>query len=526
MVSSALLDGAHLRSWARRAADELERRRLEINELNVFPVPDADTGSNMAHTISSAVAEADALGEDASFSEVAEALAIGAVRGARGNSGIVLSQVMRGIAQTPQDETSGAQVLADVLQSSVRFVDRAIAEPVEGTVITVLRAAATAAQQVVDDAADPARLEPLDVAEPATEAARKALANTPSQLPALREAGVVDAGGTGLVILLEALVEELRGGEAPARARESVDKQEAPELHSGPEAQACALEVLFFFRGDVAALEEALAPLGDSLVTARVAENEGKVHIHSRQAGAVIEQAYAMGEVWDVRLEVLPPAPATENPERLIIAVTPPGSLTQLYAEAGAVTVAPGEDVVSDMLAAVRRSRSQEIILLPNGLLTSANLASVEKATRAMEQTITLLPTVRLVSGIAALAVHDPNQPLATAAFTMTEAASEMRTAVAHRAERGALIQGGAVAKGDVVVTARGETLLIAEDPVDAVTRACTRLLQRGGEQVTILFDPDELGAAALEPLGDALGVEVMVYPADALGALAEIGVE
>lgn len=522
-------DGARLHAWARRAAAELDRRRAEINQLNVFPVPDADTGSNMAHTMLAAVEQADQLAPGADAAQVAEALAVGAVRGARGNSGVVLSQVMRGIAESIGDGAADARVVADALQNAVRFVDKAIAEPVEGTVITVLRAAAAAARQALLDVEG---ISLLQVAESATEAARTALANTPSQLEALREAGVVDAGGTGLVIMLEALLDEAQaapGGEAPGQG--GVDKQVPLPTHA-PEGTAAAIEVLLMFRGDVDALERAIAPLGDSLIVARSSNDEAKVHIHSRDAGQVVHTAYTLGTVSDLRLEALPPhtpPTAAASPKRLILAVTPPGSLTQLYTEAGAVAVEPGQDVISDILAAVRGSGADEIIVLPNGLLSSQNLAAVEKTTRAMEQSITLLPTVRLVSGIAALAVHDPDQPLATAAFTMSEAAGEMRTAVAHRAEKGALVPGGAVGKGDVVVTSRGELLLIDESPLTAVAGACRRLLEGGGEQVTILFDPAgeaALTADELRDLAPELGVDVMVYPADGLGACAEIGVE
>ena len=526
MAASPLLDGTRLLAWARHAADELDRRRVEINALNVFPVPDADTGSNMAHTMAAAVEEAEALGPGAGAEDVAEALAVGAVRGARGNSGVVLSQVMRGVAQSIAEDASEGVTVAEALGSAVGFVDRAIADPVEGTVVTVLRAAAAEAREVVEEADDPAALSLTDVAVPATDAARVALARTPSQLPALREAGVVDAGGAGLVVLLETLVGETAPA-APGLAGEAAPKDVDTHGLGGD----VALEVLFSFEGDLDALETALAPLGDSLIVARLNETAGRVHIHSHEAGRVVEAAYAAGAVSELRLEALPPAtaapaPATAAPRRLIIAVTPPGSLTTLYAESGAVTVAPGPEVISDMLAAIKHSQSDEIIVLPNGLLSSDNLAAVEKATRAMEQTITLLPTVRLVSGIAALSVYDETQPLATAAFTMSEAAGEMRTAVAVRAEKGALTQGGAVGKGDVVVTARGETLLIADRPADAVERACRRLLEHGGEQVTILFDSAELSAAELEELASALRVEVMVYPADGLEACAEIGVE
>lgn len=510
MSASPLSNGARLLAWAHRALSELERKRAEINELNVFPVPDGDTGSNMAHTMAAAVEAASELEDGAGLTEVAEALAVGAVRGARGNSGVVLSQILRGFAQAASYGVTEGEMLAVALTNAVGFVDRAIAEPVEGTIITVLRAAA--------DAARPnAHLPLADVAAAATAAAQDALRLTQTQLPALREAGVVDAGGAGLVAVLNTLTAEADGAGEP----EDVDKH-MPETH-GTQGE---LEVMFSFRGDLEALKGELAELGDSLIVAPLNDGEATVHIHSRDAGKVIETAFAAGEVADLRLEVLTSAVAAGAPERLIIAVTPPGSVTSLYAASGAVTVVPGPNVAADMLDAITRSGSNEVIVLPNGQLSNSELAAVENAARAVEQSITILPTVRLVSGIAALSVHDPAQPLATAAFTMSEAAGEMRTALAFRAEKGGLTLGGAVARGDVVVTSRGEHMLIADEPMDAVERACRRLLEHGGEQVSILFDPNELRADALEELAGKLGVDVMVYPADGLQACAEIGVE
>lgn len=510
MSASPLSDGARLLVWARRASGELERKRAEINELNVFPVPDGDTGSNMAHTMAAAVEAAAELPDGAGLTEVAEALAVGAVRGARGNSGVVLSQILRGFAQAASYGATEGEMLAVALTNAVGFVDRAIAEPVEGTIITVLRAAA--------DAARPNAHLPLhDVAAAATAGAQDALRLTQTQLPALHEAGVVDAGGAGLVAVLGTLTAEGEGEGPP----EDVDRQMS-ETH-GTQGE---LEVMFSFRGDLHALKGELAGLGDSLIVAPLNDSEATVHIHSRDAGKVIETAFSEGEVSDLRLEVLTSAVPAGAPERLIIAVTPPGSVTSLYAASGAATVVPGPNVAADMLDAITRSGSNEVIVLPNGQLSSSELAAVENAARAVEQSITILPTVRLVSGIAALSVHDPAQPLATAAFTMSEAAGEMRTALAFRAEKGALTLGGAVAKGDVVVTSRGEHLLIADEPMEAVERACRRLLEHGGEQVSVLFDPSELRADALEELAGKLGVDVMVYPADGLQACAEIGVE
>lgn len=469
------LDGPRLHAWAARAVAELSARRAEINALNVFPVPDADTGSNMTHTMEAALAEADRLPADADVAAVAAALASGSVRGARGNSGLVLSQVLRAVADSAARGSVDGDSIARSLTLAVTLVDRAFAEPVEGTVITVLRAAALAAESASGDL--------HAVATAALDAARTALANTPSQLDVLREAGVVDAGGTGFVVLLETLLAEIEGTE------------ELPQVEASPNGPAADLEVTFFFVGDLDCLQARIAPLGESLVIARADDTSGRVHIHSRTAGRVIETAFSAGAVSDLRLEVLPDAPQVDAPRRVVVAVTPPGSVAELYREAGAVVVAPGESVVSDILGQVRSSRAQELILLPNGLLDRRQLVSVERATHAFEQTFTIVPTSRLVSGIAALSVHDPEAPIGVAAYTMTGAAAAMRTAI----------------------------VATPTDSVEEATEAaCRRLLADGGEHVILLTGTE----VDVDKLDAALDVDVMAFPADGLGHLVEIGVE
>lgn len=516
-------DGPRLHSWASRAVAELSAQRDAINALNVFPVPDSDTGSNMTHTMQAALAEVETLpaAQRGDIAEVTKALAVGSVRGARGNSGVVLSQVLRGLSEAAVHERVDASVLTRTLEIAVTLVNRAIADPVEGTVVTVLRAAAVAARHAVDEGADL-----RSTAAAAVDAARVALAQTPSQLEVLREAGVVDAGGAGLVILLETLSAEIEGApskEAFVAWSDSVDG-EFPVSHGSPGE----LEVMFYFQGDLDALAAAIGPLGDSLLIARAEEEAGTVHFHTPDAGAVIEAAYGLGEVSRLRLEVLPGAPKIEQPARLIVALTPPGEIAALYRRVGAevVEIKPDEDAdydpVGEILGRIRASGAGEIILLPNGLLNRRQLAAVDKATHAFDQSITLLPTSRLVSGLAALTVHDSEQPLATSAYAMSEAASAMRTAVAVRAERAALTSAGACAKGDVLVEAHGQILQITETVDDAVLGAAKHLLGAGGEQVSVITDAD----LDSEALAEALHVDVMVYPGEGLGVTAEIGVE
>ncbi len=204
MLNIEYLDGPGLHRWVRSAVSELTARRAEINALNVFPVPDADTGSNMAHTMESALTEIEKLDEHelSDVSKVSAAMATGSVRGARGNSGVVLSQVLRGLAQSAAQGRIDGLCIQRALAMGNKFVVRAIDQPVEGTVITVLRAASIAAQQAATNSL-------ADVVYAATSAAQVALEKTPSQLAALREAGVVDAGAQGLVVLLENLLREV-----------------------------------------------------------------------------------------------------------------------------------------------------------------------------------------------------------------------------------------------------------------------------------------------------------------------------
>lgn len=475
------LDGSRLHDWATRAVAELSARRAEINALNVFPVPDADTGSNMAHTMEAALAEVEKLTGDPDAAAVTGALAVGSVRGARGNSGLVLSQVLRAVADSASHGRVDGSSIARSLILAVQLVDRAIAEPVEGTVITVLRAAAVAAESC-----DAAGGTLHQVVTAAVEAARTALANTPSQLDVLREAGVVDAGGTGFLVLLETLLAEIEGT--------AVHETTAVT----PAMPTADLEVTFFFSGDLDLLQSRINPLGDSLVIARADDTSGRVHIHSRDAGRVIETSYATGQVSDLRLEVLPDAPRVDAPRRVIVAVTPPGSVAELYREAGAIVVAPGEDVVSRILSQVRSSRAQELILLPNGLLDRRQLVSVERATHAFEQTFIIVPTGRLITGIAALSVHDADAPIGVAAYTMTEAAASMRT--------------------DIIPTTLNGSV------EDAVSGVCRDMLATGGEHVILLTGTGT--EVDVEKLTTDLGVDVLAFPADGLGHLVEIGVE
>lgn len=517
-MTTGTLGGQGLINWASRAVSLLSQHCEEINALNVFPVPDADTGSNMTHTMESALDEARKLSpeDQADAARVTAALSAGAVRGARGNSGVVLSQVLRGIATAAASGELDGLAIRESLNLALDMVLRAIVDPVDGTVVTVLRATVAAVNAAEDTSL---------VAQVATavDAARVALQKTPSQLEVLREAGVVDAGGQGFVLLLEALADEVNGTEWSAAALGT--------SHAGHGVPA-ELEVMFYIsEADIDQLTEQLNPLGNSLLIARDSETSGQVHIHSRVAGQVIEEAFALGKLEDLRIEVLPSAEQPPTLHRLILAIAPAGPIAKLYQEAGATVISrTGGDIVSQIVDTVRRAAVDEVILLPNGMLEYGELVNAELASHAIDSVMNILPTARLVSGIAALAVHDPGQPLAADTYAMAEAAGSMRTAVLTRADKSMLTQAGACSRGDILVTSGAELVLVSESIQDATEQIVLRLLQGGGELVTLLLT--DAAGAALDvdklrgSLGSRSGVDIMVYPAEGIDNLVEIGVE
>ncbi|MHA6521285.1 DAK2 domain-containing protein [Corynebacterium amycolatum] len=503
---SSQIGSAAIVGWVARGIDALQSRRDEINSLNVFPVPDSDTGSNMLATLSSAYEEAQKA--DASdVRAVTAALAAGAVRGARGNSGTVLSQVFRAVAEAASGSGIGVESVQHSLKLAVQHVSQAIANPVEGTILTVLRHVAIAAEEFEGDSIE-------ELADTIADAARDALAKTPSQLPALQQAGVVDAGGAGLVILLDALADEVSG-----RAAAPVD------LHvDAPHLATVEMEVMYLISlADTQAVEtlrERLNPLGNSLIIAGDAGNvetaQYMVHIHTVEPGAVIEAALDFGRPEGIRIEVLDEPETTPESTRILIAVVPDGPLKDLITSSGAIAISPtptsaptdraaiadqefADNVVTKALTAMRGA--DEVILLPNGLVSDQELADIEFAAAAANPTLAVVSTDSIPAGLAALAVHSAELPLAVAAYAMGEAANGTRTAVI-------------AADVDKPLT-------------DALTETISDLLAGGGELVTLLLgrgaedvDIEQVRARLDKP------VEVVAYDATGIDEPVQIGIE
>ncbi|KPI01406.1 DAK2 domain fusion protein YloV [Actinobacteria bacterium OK074] len=553
------LDALAVRTWCGLALEALGRAREEIDAINVYPVADGDTGTNLYLTVESACGAVEGVfaGYDAEamtkasagagngvppLADAVLAMAHGALMGARGNSGTILAQLLRGMAQVLAAESAAdGEGLRLALRRAADLAREAVAHPVEGTVLSVASAAADAAEAAGDDCAR--------VACAAHAGALAALGRTPGQLAVLGRAGVVDAGGRGLVAVLAALVETLTGEaprpvatQEPAAVPDPADVPECPDLPfdgDGP-----AYEVIYLLRADddaVTRLRERLDGLGDSLV---VVGGDGlwNVHVHVDDAGAAVEAGIEAGRPYRIRITHFGAgdvhtrrgdAPARERVQRAVVAVVPGEGLAGLYAEAGATTVLAraGEPPVGgELLAAIRRAHAREVVLLPNDTdLRQAAAAAAEQA-RAEGVRVALIPTRAAVQGIAALAVHESARRFDEDVVAMTSAAGATRYAELAVAERQSWTMAGICQAGDVLGLIEGDVAVIGSDLAATAETVLDRMLAAGGELVTLVVG-DEAPEAVAERLearvrASYLAVDTVVYRGGRQGALLLIGVE
>lgn len=506
------LDSALLTGWMRAALQALERHRAEIDRINVFPVPDGDTGTNLLLTMRSATEAA--TGPDRSPSALATALAGGALRGARGNSGLILSQVLKGLAEalsTVGDQPAGGgKVLADALARAHRLATAAVSRPRPGTVLSVLAAAATAARAAVTAgaAAGAARLDAA--AEAAAAAARTALHATPRQLPELRRAGVVDAGGLGLYLVLDALA-AMTGGRPEADELPTAEQtgEEPCRVHTrAPQDEIDRFEVMYLLSDStperVELLRSALDRLGDS-VTMVGGDGLWNVHVHTTDVGAVVEAGIAAGRPHGISVARFEDDPDAEPArERAVVMVVPGPELAELARSAGAEVVDEDSADAGTLFDAVVATGARHVVLLPYDVdLTEAAERAAARARKA-GQDVLVVPTASVLQGLAALAVHDPTRRPAEDVVAMADAAAGTRTGGLLVAEVEALTWVGPCEPGDVLGITDGEVVLIAPDLAVGALWLAHRMLTAGGEIVTAL-----LGADADPSLGEGLAADL-----------------
>ncbi len=516
------LSAADARRWAVVTRAALAARRAEIDALNVFPVPDGDTGTNLYLTFDGALdavrTENERAGrvEPSSLAEECSALARAMLLTARGNSGVILSQVVRGFAEAIAESgvaTADGPLVAAALARASERSWRAVTHPVEGTILSVAKAAAEAA-------AGSATL--AEATESALRGATEALALTTSQLPALQRAGVVDAGGAGYVLLLEALarVAHEDGGAGGLDAASFFDDQSlerrldwapqgagvrptdgtgAASSDEGAEAgEGPAYEVMYLLadadEDRVEGLKTTLDALGDSLLVVG-GPDLWNVHVHVDDAGAALEAGVAAGRPYRVKVTRFADHPRRRPATGVAVVACAAGpGLAAIFEDSGATVVSSGPGrraSAGQLLEAAREAHALTVILLPNDKDT---LLAAEAAADAAEQEGIDLHVVRsrtAVQGIAALAVFDPSVSAARNLAAMSSSAAATRNGAVTVASREALTSAGPCQRGDVLGVVGGDIVTVGGDLLEVAEDVMGRLLSSGGELVTVVAGED-----------------------------------
>ena len=534
------LDEAAVGRWSRAVVDSLSAARGRLDELNVFPVPDGDTGTNLLLTAEAGHAALTAALQDGDGRRESpwSVLARGAVLGARGNSGAILAQLLRGLADALADEPEvDGRVLTAALTSAAHTAYGAVADPEEGTFLTVARAGAEAAAAVVAEG----RTELADVVQAAADGALTALEATTGQLAALRDAGVVDAGGAGWCLVLDALVGTVTGVEPvrPPLGRRPVRPRRSPAQVPGPPPPGPGSEVQFLLADSdedaVARLQARLAELGDCLVVVGVDTPGGRewnVHVHVSDVGAAIEAGIEAGRPHRISVTPLAPvrAPAAAPGVRAVVALACSTGLADLFAGEGVIVLTAPVDEVDedDVLEAVLATGAEQVVVLPNHADATALAARAAGRAREEGRDVVVVPTRSAVQGLAALAVADPARRFGDDVIALAEAAAATRWAEVTVAEQEALTSAGRCRPGGVLGSAEGDVVVIGADLATVARDLLDRLLSAGGEMATLVVGEDRA-------LGDAVGahlaavhptVEVVRYEGGAGAVPLLVGVE
>ncbi|MFH1169637.1 MAG: DAK2 domain-containing protein [Chloroflexota bacterium] len=511
MKQTNAINGQALREMFSVATNWLEKSSADIDALNVFPVPDGDTGTNMLLTMRSTMEEA-YRAPDHSASAVTQAMARGALMGARGNSGVILSQVWRGLAQglAGKDSFAGAD-LAAALQQASSAAYKGISNPVEGTILTVIKAAAAAAQERA--ANGDAGL--LSVMEAAVTAANEAVANTPRLLAVLREAGVVDAGGQGLYTILEGGLRYLRGeAEQMQFRRPQIIVSDLPATTRLPQAIG-AEEIPFGYCTEFLLKGEKLEPddmkkklekKGESLIV--VGDDSAvRIHIHTLDPGGIVKFATRMGTMHQVSIRNMDEQhqdflemqkdrmPAVDM---AIIAVVSGDGLAEVFTSLGVASIVPGGQTMNpstkDILQAVEAVPAEKVIILPNNkniVLTASQVKTLTK------KTVEVVPTESIPQGVAALLAFDYEANLKTNGQIMKKALAGVRSVEVTQAVRSTKIAGLKIKKKQPIAILDNELVAAGDSNADVVNKALARVDLDKAEVVTIYYGDDSKAAEA-----------------------------
>ncbi|WP_394889011.1 DAK2 domain-containing protein [Clostridium perfringens] len=504
------VNGEHLYYMMSNAANKLELQSEYVNSLNVFPVPDGDTGTNMSMTFRAAVKEIEGM-DNKNIGEVSKKLAKGALMGARGNSGVILSQILRGISKGLEGkEEADASEFANALLEGSKSAYKAVMRPTEGTILTIVRTAGEVAVALKED----------NITELMREVCRESkimLDKTPEMLPALKKAKVVDSGGMGLLIILQGMQEALENGlkvttGTPQAVKSSVAKAQRSETMSEEDIKF-GYCTEFIILGDSNHAEEFKSKVinkGDSLVVVGY-EDVIKVHIHTNNPGKVLEQAVKYGELSKIKIdnmreehremlegmyeeaaETEESVAAGEFKKYAFISVAMGEGMKNIFKDLGVDYVIEGGQTMNpstqDMLEAIEKLNAEHIFILPNNknIIMAAN-----QAAEISDKDIRVIPTKTIPQGITCITMFNPEADVEENTEELKEAMEMVKTTSVTYAVRDTEVDGKEIKEGNILGLVEGKIKEVGEDPYKVAEDLIDSLVDEDSELITIFYGKD-----------------------------------
>lgn len=504
------VNGEHLYYMMSNAANKLELQSEYVNSLNVFPVPDGDTGTNMSMTFRAAVKEIEGM-DNKNIGEVSKKLAKGALMGARGNSGVILSQILRGISKGLEGkEEADASEFANALLEGSKSAYKAVMRPTEGTILTIVRIAGEVAVALKED----------NITELMREVCRESkimLDKTPEMLPALKKAKVVDSGGMGLLIILQGMQEALENGlkvttGTPQAVKSSAVKAQRSETMSEEDIKF-GYCTEFIILGDSNHAEEFKSKVinkGDSLVVVGY-EDVIKVHIHTNNPGKVLEEAVKFGELSKIKIdnmreehremlegmyeeaaETEESVAAGEFKKYAFISVAMGEGMKNIFKDLGVDYVIEGGQTMNpstqDMLEAIEKLNAEHIFILPNNknIIMAAN-----QAAEISDKDIRVIPTKTIPQGITCITMFNPEADVEENTEELKEAMEMVKTTSVTYAVRDTEIDGKEIKEGNILGLVEGKIKEVGEDPYKVAEDLIDSLVDEDSELITIFYGKD-----------------------------------
>lgn len=512
-----MLTGKMFRDGVISAANNIANSRKSVDALNIFPVPDGDTGTNMSMTIGAAAKEMAVLPDTCSIGEAASKCAAALLRGARGNSGVILSLIFRGFSKGFKElEEADGKDVAKAFELGVKAAYKAVMKPTEGTILTVVRKASEAATELSKTVNDP-----MEVAFTAMMAAKEALAETPNQLPVLKQAGVVDAGGQGLVLIFEGfhsvfangvIVQPLEAPQEPAKQEtKSTVAAASDDIKFGYCSEFLIEKAKDAKEKDPLKLRAFLESIGDCVVVVDDTDII-KVHVHSNEPGNVIQAALKYGQLINIKIDNMryqhrnaqEGVDEAEQAERLepvapeneygFVTVCAGSGLAELFKDIGADVVVSGGQTMNpstdDILNAIKATPAKNVFVLPNN--KNIIMAAEQAARLAEGRKVVVLQTKTIPQGISAMLMFDDEADTDKNALAMTQAAENVQTALVTFAARDSEVEGIPVKKGEIMGLCNGKIRFVGADKVDIAFKAASKLIRKyQGEIVTLIYGED-----------------------------------